>query len=198
MKTRTLDIPFKGARDYIHGTHLFDLALKVLSEDIGQVPGEFEIAFHRMAYKQVELIWGTEAAPDNAFAAGSASTAEVRIRFWFRELEAPPSNRQPYPEDEIVENLTFDADFSQARLDIPFAYSDMELWVSMIKAMHQLRFADATGKWVFARAKLRSYIPDHPPMLHRVSLAATLGTRLTRNEVYLNNEKIGDVFFAMM
>lgn len=198
MKTQTLDIPLKGSRDYIHGTHLFNLAFKVLSEDAGKAPDEFEIAFHSMAYKQVELVWDTEVAPDNAFAAGSASTDNGRKRYWMRELQAPLSNRQPYPEDEIVKALTFDADFSQARLDTPFAYSDIELWVSMIKAMHQARFADAAGKWVFARAKLRSYTPEHPPMVHRVALGATLGTKLTRNEAYLNDDKIGDIFFALM
>lgn len=198
MKTKTLDIPLKGSRDYIQGPDLFNAAFETLVEEAGAVSGEFEIAFHRMAHRQVQLIWDTDDAPGDAFALGSNSIKGTRARYWMRELEAPLSDRQPYPEHEIVAQLSFDEALSEARLDTPFPYSDMEIWVSMIKALHQRRFAGAAGKWVFARAKLRAYDPKHAPASLRVALAATLGTKLTRNEVYLNDEKIGDVFFALM
>lgn len=198
MKTKTLDIPLKGSRNYIQGPDLFNAAFETLAEEAGGSAGEFEIAFHRMAHKKVELVWDTDTAPEDAFAAGSQSTQQGRARYWMRELDAPLSGRQPYPEDEIVARMTFEEGFSQARLNKEFPYSDMEIWVSMIKAMHQRRFADAAGKWVFVRAKLWAYDPRHAPASRRVELAATLGTKLTRNLVYLNDEKIGDVFFALM
>lgn len=198
MKTKTLDIPLKGSRDYIQGSDLFNAAFEALVAEAGEPSGEFEIAFHRMAHRQVELVWETEDAPADAFALGSRTSNGVRARYWMRESEAPLSDRQPYPEDEIVAQMRFDEALSEAQLSMAFPYSDMEIWVSMIKALHQRRFTDAAGKWVFARAKLKTYDPTHAPAPLRVALAATLGTKLTRNEVYLNDEKIGDVFFALM
>lgn len=198
MKTTTLDIPLKGARDYIQGPDLFNAAFETLAAEPGGVSGDFEIAFHRMAHSQVELIWDTDTAPEDAFAVGSWSMPQGRARYWMREVDAPLCDRQPYPEEEIVAKLDFDEDFSKAQLDDAFPYSDMEIWVSMIKAMHQRRFADAAGKWLFARAKLWAYDPHHAPASLRVELAATLGTKLTRNVVYLNDEKIGDIFFTLM
>lgn len=198
MKTKTLDIPLKGSRDYIQGPDLFNAAFETLAEKVGRSSGEFEIAFHRMAHRQVELVWETDEAPRDAFALGSYSIEGVRARYWMRELETPLSDRQPYPERDIVAQMKFDEALSEARLDKPFSYSDMELWVSMIKELHQRHFADAAGKWVFARAKLRAYDPKHPPASMRVALVAMLGTKLTRNEVYQNDKKLGDVFFALM
>lgn len=151
-----------------------------------------------MAHSQVELVWDTDTAPEDAFAAGSWSTPQGRTRYWMRELDSPLSDRQPYPEEEIVARLDFNEDFSQAQLDEASPYSDMEIWVSMIKAMHQRRFADANGKWVFVRAKLFAFMPKHAEVALRVELAATLGTKLTRNTVYLGDQKVGDVFFALM
>ncbi|MCW9044079.1 MAG: hypothetical protein OQK05_12120 [Pseudopelagicola sp.] len=198
MKTRTLDIPLKGVRDYIQGPDLFNMAIQTVSQDLGVLPEDFEIAFHRMAHLQVELVWDTDTAPEGAFAGGSWMCDGQRARYWMRELDAPLTMREPYPEEEIVAEMAFDDDFNEARLPAFPPYSTMELWVSMIKAMHQRRFADAEGKWVFARAKLCAYDPNHAPGELRVELAAKLGTKLTRNSVYLNETKIGDVFFALM
>lgn len=198
MKTKTLDIPLKGSRDYIQGPDLFNAAFETLVEEAGGPSGDFEIAFHRMAHRQVELIWDTQDGPKDAFALGSRSIEGGRTRYWMREIEIPLSDRQPYPEDEIVAQMRFDEALSEAQLDTAFPYSDMELWVSMIKALHQRRFVEAAGKWVFARAKLKTYDTGHAPAPLRATMAATLGTKLTRNEVYLNDEKIGDVFFALM
>lgn len=198
MEKQAFDIPLKGERDYIQGPDLFNLAVQTLSE-AGEGPAdEFELAFHRMAHRQVALVWDTDVAPEDAFAVGSRLRDGQRDRFWMTELAAPLGNRQPYPEDRIVAQMSFDDEFRTARLEPGFAYSDMELWVSMIKAMHQRRFAGADGKWVFVRAKLWTYDPNHAPAVLCAELTATLGTKLTRNVVYLDEQKIGDVFFALM
>ena len=121
-----------------------------------------------------------------------------RERFWMTELATPLGDRQHYPEDRIVAQMAFEDGFRKVRLEVGFPYTDMELWVSMIKTMHQRCFANVNGKWVFVRAKLHAYDPDHTPAVLRAELAATLGTKLTRNVVYLSEKKIGDVFFALM
>lgn len=198
MKTKMLDIPLKGERSYIQGPDLFNAAFETLSDEAGGAPIDFEIAFHKMALKQVELIWDTDEAPEECFALGMRSLAGERARFWMREIETPLSERQPYLEEEIVAQMSFDETLTKARLDSPFPYSEMELWVSMIKALHQRRFADADGKWVFVRAKLSAYARQDAVEALRVELAATLGTKLTRNAVYMGDRKIGDVFFALM
>lgn len=198
MKTKKLDIQLKGDRDYVHGTDLVDLVYPTLAEGAGGALDTFEIAFHRMGRRQAELIWDTDTPPEGTFANGAWARGAKRGRFWVREGTAVIDGRRPYPEEEIVAQLTYDEGNSEARLLAPLSFSDIEHWIPMIKAMHQRRFADAAGKWVFARAKLRAYDPRHGPSSLRVALAATLGTKLTRNEVYLNDEKIGDVFFALM
>lgn len=199
MKTKRLDIPLKGAREYLHGPDLFDASFDTLITDKHEAYDTFEISFHRMARKQVDLVWDIDKAPQDAVALGRLSrTGGALLHFWICEQNEPLTKRTTCPEEEIVTELKFADDFSNARLEEKPSHTLMETWVPMIKAMHQRRFADADGKWMFARAKTWAYEPQQTPSALRVELLATLGTKLTRNGVFADGKLVGDVFFVLM
>ena len=198
MKTKTLDIPFKGLRDYHHGSYLFNSVFQTLMVDYNDLPDEFEITLNRMAHRQVALIWDTNKLPNTAFAKGSFVQSGKNIRFCIHELDEPVIERAPYPEDEIEASMSFDEVCTKVQIAADMRYSVIELWISMIKAMHKRHFTDADGKWVFVRAKVFLYDPNCTPAVLRAELAASLGTKLTRNVVYMDDKKIGEVFFALM
>lgn len=197
MRKKTFDGPLKGDRDYIQGPDLFNWAFKTLHQCERCPPDEFELAFHRMARRQVAMVWGTDSEPEDAIAVGSLLRDGKRDRFWMIELAAPVTGRQPYPEDKIVANISFEDGFNRASLGSGLPYSDMELWVSIIKAMHQNRFDAAGKKWVFVRAKVWSMV-DKPCQQLGAELAAHFGTKLTRNVVYRDDDKVGEVYFALI
>lgn len=136
----------------------------------------------------------------------SGSCARGRFRrsdgqsgqFVFRETDAEPTTRKPYPEEGIVAALSFSGDGSQAVVDHNLGFTDVEIWISMIKATHGRLFPDSQGKWMFGRAKLSGYALDHPPASYRVVMAAALGSKLTRNDIYLGETRVGDIFFVLM
>ena len=198
MRKKTFNIPLKGDRNYIQGPDLFDCAIQTLvCDEEGSADG-LEIAFHRMVNTQVAMVWGTDTAVKDAFAVGALLKGGERSRFWMIELPQQVSNRQPYYEDKIVAKMSFDDDLNRVYLDSDLQYSEMELWVSMIKAMHQHRFGNIIGKWVFVRAKIWLNVGSTSSNKLSVKLTATLGTKLTRSVVYRNNTEAGEVYFALI
>lgn len=198
MPQKTFDIPLKGPRSYIQGPDLFAIAYTELARLTGSTPTAFEISCHRLAHRQVELVWEPTPAPEDAFASGSYRNANNKTGYWFREVDAELTQRQPYPEDELVADMKFRSDGKDVTLEDGQSFGDMEIWVSMIKTMHQRLYPDAEGKWVFVRAKVADYVPSTPPTRYRAVLAAALGVKLTRNEIFTGSSKVGDVFFALM
>lgn len=202
MTTQMLDLPFKGTRDYLHGTDFFQSACTALSASEAAPLESFEIAFHKVAKGQVEFVTAEGDAvldPKGSCARGKFRRADGSAgQFLFLETPATPSRRIPYPEQDIVAPLKFSEDDSQATLDHAMGFTDIETWIPMIKATHDRLFPDAQGKWMFGRAKLSGYSPEHAPSSYQVVMAAALGTKLTRNDIYLGERRVGDIFFVLM
>ena len=200
MAKARLDIPFKGARTYLHGTDLFNHALAVITAHENAVIDAYDIAFHRMVEKQVSMVIGTLEEGIDPFAVGSYVTQGQKMRFFLSEQETAPSGRLPFPEEELVARVAFCENDSSAKLVWIPKYSDIETWVPMIKALNHRCFPEAEGLWLFARARIGAHAPlknaDH--VVHEVRLTAKLGTKLTRNEVFRDGHKMGDVFFALI
>lgn len=199
MKTKRLNIPLRGAREYLQGAALFDASIDTMPSQVHKPYDTFEISFHRMAHKQVDLVWDTDEAPQNTVATGKLGLVDGALsHFWICEQDEPLHDREACPEKEIFERLRFGDDFSTTYLDEKPSHSPMDTWIAMIKAMHQRRFPDAQGKWIFARAKMNAYDPQIVPSKLKVVLMATLGTKMTRNGVFLDDQLVGDVFFVLM
>ena len=197
IKTR-LNIPFKGNRDYLQGPDIFEHVYKSLSNTVGQPVKNFEIAFHHLSQKPLELMVGREEKPTDAAAVGSFTGVAGKVRFWLTETEEDVLERVPYPEEDIINCTQFSEESATATLQDDMTFSDTEVWVSMIKELHIRLFPDVEGKWLFARAKMGEYSPHHTSTSYGVTLASRFGHKLTRSEIKLDGRKVGDIFFALM
>lgn len=198
MISATLQIPFKGSRDYLHGTDIFDQVLLILTKENAGFLDVFEISFHAMAREPLRLIIGEEPANARAAAVGYYQGNDGRVRFWLSETDGEIVGRVPYPENEVVRKMAFSQDSATAAISPTSGFSNIEVWIPMVKEMHTRIFPDVDGKWVFARAKMSAYSLDHSAAEYGVKLASKLGHKLTRNEVFLDGRKVGDIFFSLM
>ena len=198
MISATLQIPFKGSRDYLQGPDIFDWVLSYLNDANAGPLDVFEISFHSMAIKPLELSVREVPRGGKPTATGYYVGTEGKVRFWLTETNGKIEGRVPYSEEELVACLHYFDNDNEVELAKGVGFSDIETWVSMTKALHHKMFPEATGKWVFARAKLNAYTSDRIMAKYRVKLASKLGHKLTRNEIYLNDVKVGDIFFSLM
>ncbi|MGJ8530450.1 hypothetical protein [Maritalea sp.] len=193
-----LSIPYKGSRDYLHGTDMFDRVISIASKESGGAPEVFEISFHAMANKPLVLQIGGDGPARATTAAGYFQGAAGKVRFFLSETDGEVVGRIPYAEEEVVRNMVFADQGATALMGALNPFSDIEVWIPMVKELHTRLFPEANGKWVFARAKMSGYSPEHAPMEYRVQHTAKLGHKLTRNEVFLGDRKVGDIFFSLM
>ena len=189
---------FKGSRDYLHGTDILPLSLRVLRgvsrEDSVQA---VDISFHGLARTGLSL--ASVAPPDAEPRAQlhckiDGAPCKVVLFEDGREIAA----RQPYPEEDIVAACNIDAVAKTAASSGPLPFTAIERWIAMTKGLHQRVYPDAAGKWLFVRAKLSTYRDAYAePGEHLVSIEADFGGKLTRNALTVDGARLGDIYFAL-
>lgn len=203
MNTPTLPLPlqgmrFKGDRDYLHGTDILPVALHALAngrplEEVSDI----DIVFHALARTGLTLCepapQGSEPKAQLSFAIGG-----VHHKFLLVEDGRPVTERQPYPEEQIVTATTIDAPAKTASSSIVLRFTNIERWIAMIKALHHVLYPEAQGKWLFARAKLAAYADAYPHTInHVVRIESDFGGKFTRSGLTIDGRKIGDIYFAL-
>jgi hypothetical protein len=188
-----LNFRFKGARDYVHGTDMFNQTLSWLCET-GAEPRDIDFAFHRIARRQLAA---GPAAPEGAepVAVCNYTSGGERLRIVLVERGAHVTERYPYPEDEIVSAMAVDATARRGVLRGATTYSDVELAVAMTKALHQRVFGPAT-RWLFVRARFPQYTRQSQPAERAVAIVASFHGKLTRTEVAFDGAKVGEIHFS--
>jgi hypothetical protein len=193
MKQTDLTFRFKGSRDYVHGTDMFNQTLAWLHET-GVEPREIDFAFHRIARRQITAIPGAAEGLEPVAVCNFTAAGE-RQRVVLVERDAPVTDRYPYPEDEIVSAMEVDASARRGVLRGRVDYSDVELAVAMTKALHQRVFGPAS-KWLFVRARFPQYTRQSQPAERSVAIVASFHGKLTRTEVAFDGAKAGEIHFS--
>ncbi len=194
-----LDILLKVERDYVAGTDLFQSSFRHLTEAMGAPPAQYEISFHRMAHRKVQLSAKPDAKADRNFGHVIVQSGTEKQRYSLIETDDDlPVERRMCCDKVVGQNAVYSNGTTTATIQAMQDVSDIDVVIALIKAMHQTLFPDADGQWVFARAKMKDYSLDLDAQEYWVTLSARLGTKLTRNEVFIDGKKVGDVFFALM
>lgn len=201
MNDSNLKLVFKGERNYVHGTTMFDETVRLLS-DAGYEPlNAVEFLIHKMTSANLKLVVEPyrEAAPASddvavmRFAAdGQPMQACVKLQ------DGMPETRMPYDESAVSNRCEIDAAARSIRLlNDGFGFSQIEVLVSMNKALH-LAVLDkpADTSWVFCRWDSPVWPLRADLSGATVTLKQTLGTRLTRADVELDGQMLGQIYFS--
>lgn len=189
--SQTFLLPFKGHRDYVHGTSLFDSVVSV-ARNRGIASGRVDLAFHRMLRNPLCVIEERAPLRDDAAVARIESECGECI-----ELVINPStvagevSRVPYDEERICEPSVLSAK------GIWLAGTDhdsaIEVAVALCKRMHQ-RLVDDERKWMFAR--YQGLFPIPGKLEYRLGLQNNFGTKLTRTELRIGGQQWAQLFFC--
>jgi hypothetical protein len=197
MTEQLMQLKFKGLREYVHGTDMFNETLDWLSAEKGEIK-DIDFALHRVATHQLKVILGDVPPEERPVAVCAFTSGGVRERAYLMETDVDITERYPYPEDEIVSSLAFDTTGRKGVLQGDSGYSDIEIWVAMCKAVHLKTLPQLSGKWLFARARFPRYENHAGAHERTLTIAATFNEKLTRSEVVLDGEKVGEIYFSMV
>lgn len=197
MLEKKLDLQFKGGRDYLHGTDMFNSVLTWLNSQESEVC-DIDFAFHRLAQKQLKIVYGALPTSVEAVATCSYSSNDLRKRVNIIETQDVIEGRYPYLEDEIVSRMEIDSDAQMGFLKDEVHYSDIEVWVAMTKALHLKVFPDLTGKWLFVRTRFPKFIFKSTSEERTINLSASFNDKFTRSDALLDGVKVGEIYFSIV
>jgi hypothetical protein len=201
MNDLKLKISFKGNRNYVHGTTMFDETVRLLSEVGYRQLVKVEFLINRMSSANLRL------AVEPYRETSSANDAVAVMRFYANEHamqacikidDGVPETRISYNETAVTDICEIDAATRSIRLlNELVGFSQIEVLVSMNKAMHLAVFDNpAKTSWVFCRWDSLAWPLPASMSGVTITLKQALGTRLTRADVELGNQMLGQIYFS--
>ena len=190
-----MDLGFKGTRDYLHGTDLYDGTLQALQRVAsGFAHGRLRMVIHEFARRQCDLVYATGAAPcPRPEAARAEFWLSGGVSAWLTESARPVTRRRPYPEHEITAGSRIDGTTIHAG-GAP-SFSPVEVLVTLTKELH-LALRGRDRRWAFTRLELERPLEDTDVASLQIELLQALGNRLTRCVVRIAREPLGHIFFS--
>ncbi len=199
MSYKILSLRYKGDRDYLHGTDIFDQTLKWLVDENVSFK-DIDFSFHRLARRQLQIVPGQLPEQTVPIAACTFVSDKKRSKIHLIETDDAITERYPYPEDEFIREMKIELATRSGRLcrDLPF--SNIEIWVAMTKVLHYNVFPNLSGKWLFVRGRFPNYTSTSTSKAgeHTVAIVSSFNDRLTRSEVCLDGLKIGEIYFSIV
>lgn len=182
---------FKGNRDYVQGTSLFN-AIVDAAQKRGITGGKINVSFKQTIQVSIcELEQRSPTAQDSVVAKIAGENGENLALCINAGAQTEEAEREAFDEPEVCRGAVL-GDMSIFQ-DSPHHQDRIELLVSLCKKMHQ-DLIDHSKKWVFSR-----YDGEFPiPSAGKVELRITkqVGTRLTCSDVLVDNRKIAELYFS--
>lgn len=179
-----LDLPFKGTRDYLHGTDM----LAAISAAAG--PGKVNFRIHKVVRSALELL--LDAAQSDLSACSAVASVSDRM-IGLRETTAAVTRRVPYDEEAAINGADRDDDDLSCPRQTGFTL--IEQIVALNKAALAFR-KPHVDRWVFTELDLDQY----PAEVQKITISpgVSLGDRLVRSAVLFDGTAVGKIGFSKM
>lgn len=201
MKVVNLNLPYKGDRDYLHGTDMYLETIRVLNGvKVEALTGKCRLVIHNVARHQCQLIYtflyDTAKRPEKFIAEFNFISDAGNLMAWLVETSEDISNRIPYAESQITKNCIL-SDRS-IKLSCRTRFSAIEELVAMNKLLHITKYPPGELRWYFTRLDLDRLLTKNDAGNLQLKLKQNFNNRLTQSEVILHNQIIGHIYFSMV
>lgn len=187
-----LALPFKGDRNYLHGTDIFN-CLDLHFRDLGGFL--VSLSFRSFANTQLQLIFEKESLPPNSILAeGIVQYPSQQSSFWLVQSEHAVTSRFPFNESLITHHAIVDS--SDISLSVPNNYNLIENLVILSKHVSNILSPLDSGRWIFGKIKLNQAFPLNWQSI-LISRIAYLEARFCRYSVSVDKVNIGEILFIV-
>ncbi len=201
MESITLQLPYKGQRDYLHGTDMYQAIVSAIKNvEPEAFIGQFRMTIHKIARHQCQLLCSaapiSTPRPENTVAEFSFVSAISNIIGWIVETNMSVVKRIPYPEEEILKNCIIQGRKIMIQGRVPFL--PIEVLVAMNKELHLICSPSKSGKLFFTRLDLNRLLQPTDILSFQIEMTQTVKNRLTKSEVFVEGKKIGYIYFSLV
>jgi len=190
---------FKGNRNYVHGTDIFDNVLKNVRFFLKNYPTKINGSFHRfLTSNGILRIYNHDEAVDreNIFALFciQQETASFLITITSSDSAIPSSYH--YDEDNVLHNLVIEND--TAKMLAKSSYTYIEQIVAMTKKLHLTLYPNANKNWLFTKIEINDLVdpslyPNHQLLIKSIK---NFHYRLTQSAIILDDNLVGNIWFS--
>lgn len=199
VKPIPLDLRFKGARHYLHGTDIVNATVKALRNHVRTADlADIEFSFHRQATFSLELSATPPESPVKPAAIVSFTAEGGKQKMFLLETDRAVNGRYDYDETVFGQHLEVSAGDAVGTWRHAAPYSDIETWVGLTKALHQRIFSSLEGQWLFVRCKFATLEHDAVPGERRLAIVSNFQNRLTRTVLSLDGRVVGEIHFSLL
>lgn len=192
-----LALRFKGERTYLHGTDVYDAAVRCLRARWPGIDGRCRFAFHRMATRPLAVAIAPfgGARPAGCVAEMHVTGGAAQVSAWFTERAGTVEGRYPYDEDAVVRDCALGE--AEISMHEPPPVRPIEALVAMTKRLHYAVARPERGRWLFVRLDLKRLLREDDARGMRIRLNGLPRPALTRSDIFVRDEPLGAIFFAV-
>lgn len=189
-----LDFEFKGERNYVHGSDIFNALLKIARQEFNDGFVSL-IAFRNIARHQCVLAF-ENLASISAVATGNICAGDGQLHpFWLFEREDEIVGRYPFDEEAIVGPADVQIESKSISLQPDGSFTHIEYVIALTKRLNYLIAPDIDGKWLFGQLNLVAPLVSEGAV--SVVQKSMLHGRMSINEIWLGDAMVGSIRFIV-
>jgi len=191
---------FKGHRNYVHGTDIFNAVCKNYQNASGNVPTDIEMSIHHITRNNMTLVMQEELLPAEKSAVNIiVKEKETIVKIALLENEEKVECKYDYPENDIITAAKFNEVDKTITLINYHQYTLIEKLVALNKSLLQALFTDAEGQWYFVKIKLANVdLNNQNPREIKLSFKKNMNFKLTQTEILVENKSVGNIYFSLV
>lgn len=204
MKDKTaINFCFKGERDYVHGTDIFNKTMQAITNhDQRRQFEQVDMVIRGITHHNMDL-YAEESAPADQAAKVTISlnNGNDRIGLVLLENEELIRCSYAYAEHEIISAAKLDKDTQTIELDHFSGYTLIEKIVALNKGLLHGLYPEAPGKWYFTRIRISAFKlfdGQEDDVKLRLALKQNLQFKLTNTMFYINDHLAGNIYFSLV
>lgn len=191
-----LDFCFKGERDYVHGSDIFN-KLSDFLQYAGIENYSIDLSIHGISRSNLMV---TTKKPNDLssikFALKLAGENGLKGNFYGVENGKQIDCRYAYPEEIIVEKIQSGEYEFEAELNESSSFTFIENLLVLNKFLVNRIISNQTGKWYFTKLQLKKNISNDFLSLKLV-FKNNFNYKFTKTEIFVNSESVGFVYFSL-
>lgn len=196
MKKYDLSFQFKGGRNYVHGTDLFNQVNELAVQEDISLAGQVQMSIHRMIHENLTAHWIEGDMIENPAAVFVFTEGSNREVLALTENGNSVEERYAYDEDSIgLQAEITDQEIIHQHV-AAIEYSNIEKVVALNKVHLQHLFQDNVGKWIFSKLSVSGDFKASTVKTIKIELKKRIGLRLTKSNIYFDNRHIGEIYFS--
>ncbi|OCX43564.1 hypothetical protein A7X81_00985 [Campylobacter ornithocola] len=192
---KELEFNFKGSRDYIQGTDIYNTILFLYKDNI---VSNFEISFHNIAHNNLIL---SDIKPndlkDLRFVCNfTTKNSSLCYLYGLDNPLSKPTLSKPYLEENIIENTIIDYTQKSIILSNPSDFTYIEEIVALNKHLLTKIFPEVKGKWYFSKLQLQN-IPLDKSYPIKIIFKSNFNFLIVKSEIYTKDDFVGFIYFSL-